>query len=354
MFWILGAEKLFAALFIISGWSVFKVAEAQMQHSTWHGFTAYDLIFPLFIFLSGVSLGIAAKPLSSYPAEKASQIVKAGVKRLLLLIFLGVIYNHGWGEGIPASIENVRFASVLGRIGIAWFVAAMLVWYVSERAQWLTAVVILVGYWLLLSVVTIDGLGGGNFSADGALNVWIDQHFLPGATYRNLAVDPEGLLSNLTSIVNALCGVFAGRFMIKHKEMPWYIVINFVVVGISLVILAYAWDIYFPINKTLWTSSFVLLTVGYSLLLLTLFYGVIDWLKINKWAKVFAVIGTNSIVAYLGTSLINWRYTSSSLFGGIIDALPAAWHDMILFSGMLLLQWLVLYWLSCRRIFIKV
>jgi predicted acyltransferase len=135
MFWILGAEQLFAVLFIITGLSIFDAAAAQMLHSQWHGFTAYDLIFPLFIFLSGVSLGIAAKPFSELGDNKRKQLLRHGIKRLLLLLLLGIIYNHGWGSGIPISADNIRYVSVLGRIGLSWFVAALLVWYISERMQ---------------------------------------------------------------------------------------------------------------------------------------------------------------------------------------------------------------------------
>ncbi|GLX77847.1 DUF5009 domain-containing protein [Thalassotalea insulae] len=354
MFWILGGEKLFAALFMISGWSFFQVAAEQMEHSSWHGFTAYDLIFPLFIFLSGVSLGIGAKPLTSYPADKAQSIVRHGYKRLFLLIFFGVLYNHGWGTGIPMALDEIRYASVLGRIGISWFVAAMLVWYVSVRNQWLVAIVILITYWLLLQFVTLDGLGGGNFSAEGALNVWFDQHLLPGITYRQLPMDPEGLLSNLPSIVNALAGVFTGRFIIKHRTNGGFLISRLCLIAIGLLLLGYAWDLIFPINKSLWTSSFVLVTVGYSMLLLTLFYFLIDVLGSHLWAKCLAVIGMNSIIIYLASSLVNWQYSSQSLFGGLISVLPAGWQQLTLYGGMLLLQWLFLYWLYCRKIFIKV
>jgi predicted acyltransferase len=354
MFWILGAESLFAALFIVTGWPILAVLAQQMEHTIWHGFHAYDLIFPLFIFLSGVSLGIAAKPLSSYPTVKAKSILRHGIKRLVFLISLGILYNHGWGSGIPVSFDDIRYVSVLGRIGISWFVAAMLVWYVSEKTQWLVAGVILVGYWLLLSFVSLGGYGAGDFSAEGALNVWFDKKLLPGISYRNLSIDPEGLLSNVTSIVNALAGVFIGRYMMKNITSPKVLLTGLTLIGLLVLGLGYAWGIFFPINKTLWTSSFALVTIGYSILLLTLFYVLIDILDFTKWAKFFAVIGTNSIIVYLGTSIIDWKYTSQSIFGGFINIVPVGWQDFILFGGMVFLQWLVLYWLYQRNIFIKV
>ncbi len=354
MFWILGAEHLFSALFIISGLSIFNVAAAQMLHSQWHGFTAYDLIFPLFIFLSGVSLGIAAKPFSQLSAKQKQQTLTHGIKRLVLLLLLGIVYNHGWGGGIPMSVDNIRFVSVLGRIGFSWFIAALLVWYLSERLQWLVAGAILVFYWILLQYVTIGGFGGGDFSANGALNVWFDQTLLPGATYRDLAIDPEGILSNIPSVVNALLGVFVGRYLSKHLANSRKILIGLISAALLLLLIGYSWGMVFPINKTLWTSSFVLVTSGYSILLLSVFYLIVDVLKFNGLAKFFAVIGTNSIIVYLGTSLINWQYSAKSLFGGLIYVSPAAWQNLITIVAMLSLQWLILYGLYCKKIFIKI
>jgi len=354
MFWIIGAEGVFAALFVITGWSVFATFAEQMKHTQWHGFTAYDLIFPLFIFLSGVSLGIAAKPLKSLPKDKAQQTLRHGVKRLLLLLVFGILYNHGWGTGVPVNPDDIRYVSVLGRIGISWFGAALLVWYVSERTQWITAIGVLVGYWLLLEFVTLGGFGGGDYSADGALNAWFDKHFLPGISYQNLTIDPEGILSNIPSVVNALIGVFVGRMMMKYKEQQQVVTRNLFVIGAGLLILGYAFDYIMPINKTLWTSSFVLVTTGYSSLLLAVFYWLIDVVGFKRWAVFFAVIGTNSIIVYLGSSLIDWKYISHSVAGGAIKALPNGWNELLLITVMVLLQWLVLHWLYRRKIFVKV
>lgn len=354
MFWIIGAEGVFAALFLITGWSIFDTFAIQMKHTLWHGFTAYDLIFPLFIFLSGISLGLAAKPLKSLPTDKAKATLHHGIKRLLLLLALGVLYNHGWGTGIPVNPDEVRYVSVLGRIGLSWFFAALLVWYVSEKGQWLFAIGILVGYWLLLEFVNLGGFGGGDYSANGAINAWFDQQLLPGISYQNLAIDPEGILSNIPSIVNALIGVFIGRMMKQYSNTPMKLLTKLIISGAALLTLGYIADFVMPINKTLWTSSFVLVTCGYSTLLLALFYYLIDVLDFTKWAQFFAVIGTNSIIVYLGSSIIDWEYISLSIAGGIVTTLPSGWNELTLLSTMVILQWLVLNWLYRRKIFIKV
>jgi len=353
MFWILGAEGIFAALFTLTGWRIWHILAGQMEHSAWHGITAYDCIFPLFIFLSGVSLGLAAKSITDYPKAVQKQKYRHAIKRLLLLLFLGVVYNHGWGTGAPFSLDEVRYASVLGRIGIAWFVAAMLVWHTSIRTQAIIVVATLLAYWLLLTFVTIDGYGG-NYTATGAVNVWFDQHFLPGVTYQNKPLDPEGLLSNISSIMNALIGVFAGRAMKQLATQPKKLLSYLISAGIAMLAIGFAWSNVFPLNKNLWTSSFVLVTCGYSALLLALFYFLIDVLKWQRWATFFAVIGMNSIVIYLSTSLMTWYYTTKSIFGGFIAAAPLVWQTLLIVCAGLLIKWLVLLWLYKRKIFIKV
>ena len=354
MIWILGAEGLFAALFLLTGWSVFSVLAEQMLHSQWHGITAYDIIFPLFIFLSGISLGLSAKPLAHYPQSQQFQLQLKATKRLVLLCLLGIVYNHGWGTGIPAAMDEIRYVSVLGRIAIAGFVASLCIWYLSEKSQWLVAVAILLGYWLLLRFVTIGDYGGGDYSSTGALNAWFDLHLLPGVRYQNLAIDPEGLLSNIPSIVNALVGVFVGRYLKKHSAKPLFLLTRLTLFAIILLAAGYTWHSFFPINKTLWSSSFVLVTLGYSVMALTLFYGLIDVLKWQNFARFFAVIGVNSIVVYLATSLIDWRYTTNSLFAGLLSNFSVAMQQFCLLVLMIFVQWLVLYWLYKRNIFIKV
>ena len=263
-------------------------------------------------------------------------------------------YNHGWGTGIPLQLEEVRFASVLGRIGVAWFIAAMLCWYVSERIQWLIAGGILLGYWVLLTYIDISGFGGGDYSASGAINAWFDAKLLPGVSYQGLAIDPEGVLSNVTSIVNALAGVFAGRLMMNNAEQPLKLMLTLLISAVICLIAGEAWHLIFPINKTLWTSSFVLVSVGYSRLLLVIFYYLFDVLKLTQLAKFFAVIGCNSIIIYLASSIVNWQYINNSLFGGFFVFFDNGWSTLISIVTTVFLQWLLLCWLYQRKIFIKV
>ncbi|MFC3137758.1 transmembrane glucosamine N-acetyltransferase NagX [Shewanella submarina] len=353
MFWILGGEKLFAALFALTAWSGWMAADAQMKHTQWHGFTFYDLIFPLFIFLSGVALGLSPKRLDHLPMSQRMPKYRHAVKRLLLLLAFGVLYNHGWGTGIPADPESVRYASVLGRIAFAWFFAAIIVWHTSLRTQIIIALGILLGYAAMHLWLPLPGVPAGSLGADVSINAWVDQHLLPGISYQNRPVDPEGILSTLPAIVNALAGVFTGHLIVSPRS-GWQKAGIMAGAGALSLLLGWGTDIVLPVNKELWTSSFVLVTVGWSLLLLSLFYVLVDLLQFRRLAMPFVVIGCNAIIIYLASSLVNWDYVSLSVFGGIVSTVTPSWQPLLAVIAFLAVQWALLVWMYRRNIFIKV
>lgn len=355
MFWILGGEALFVGLLTWTGWQGWKIADAQMHHSQWHGFTFYDLIFPLFIFLSGVALGLSPKRLDQLPLATRLPVYRHAFKRLALLLFFGVLYNHGWGAGVPAALDEIRYASVLGRIAFAWFFAAMLVWHTSLKTQISVAMGLLFGYAFIQLFVSVPGGSAGDLSMVGSINAYVDSLLLPGISYQGRATDPEGILSTIPAVINALTGVFTGRFIVKqHPKGEWVKVGILLLVGI--VILGFGWlsNEIIPVNKDLWTSSFVLVTTGWSLIFLGLFYALIDVLRLHRLAVPFVVIGSNAIIIYLASSLVKWQYVSDSLFGGLIDVIPASMQMLTATIGLLFVQWLLLYWMYKRSIFIKV
>ena len=355
MFWILGGEALFAALLVWTGWQGWRVADAQMHHSQWHGFTFYDLIFPLFIFLSGVALGLSPKRIDKLAWPERLPLYRHAIKRLFLLVVFGVLYNHGWGAGVPMAGDEIRYASVLGRIAFAWFFAALLVWHTSLRTQILLSFGILFGYGALQLWLPVPGGVAGDLSMSGSINAYVDSHFLPGITYQGRATDPEGILSTFPAIVNALAGVFTGHFIVKaHPKGEWFKVVTLLFAGVLCVCLGWLIDPYLPVNKDLWTSSFVLVTTGWSLILLAIFYALVDVIKLHRLSFVFIVIGCNAIIIYLASSLVKWEYLASSLFGGVIRAMPLDIQPLMSAIALLLVQWLLLYWMYKRGIFIKV
>ena len=355
MFWILGGQSIFAALFVLTGWQGWKAFEAHTVHSQWHGFTFYDLIFPLFIFLSGVAMGLSPKRIDHLPLAERKPFYHKAVKRLLLLSALGVLYNHGWGTGMPMAFDEIRYASVLGRIAIAWFIAAMLVWHTSLRTQAIVAVVILLGYWLWLTVLPVPGGHGSPLSPEGSWNAWVDQHLLPGITYQNRPLDPEGLLSNIPAAANAILGVFAGQLIAQGATQgQWRVAAQLFAAGLVSLALGWGWDSVFPVNKELWTSSFVLVTVGWSAILLAVFYSVVDILGQRKAAYPFVIIGANSIIIYLASSLVNWGYIANSVFGGVVRSVSEPWQPLFAVVALLTVQLLVLHWMYKRKIFVSV
>jgi len=355
MFWILGGQSIFAALFVLTDWTGWKVFEAHTLHSEWHGFTFYDLIFPLFIFLSGVAMGLAPKRIDHLPWSERKVFYRKAIKRLFLLCALGVMYNHGWGTGIPLALDEIRYASVLGRIAIAWFFCAMLVWHTSLRTQAFTAAGLLLGYWVLMSFIPVPGGSAGDLTASGSWNAWFDKYLLPGISYQNRAVDPEGVLSSIPAIVNAMIGVFAGQLIAKANKLgEWKVAGILFASGVLSVCLGWLWDLQFPVNKELWTSSFVLVTVGWSAILLAIFYALVDILNGQKLAYPFVIIGANSIIIYLASSLVNWEYISLSVFGGFIAAVSSNWQPLLAVVALLLVQMLVLHWMYKRKIFVSV
>ena len=354
MIWILGAEGIFAALFTLTGWDLWQILANQFKHSEWHGFTFYDLIFPLFIFLSGVTLGIAKKSLLGVSTNQRLRIYKKSVIRLLILCFFGILYNHGWGQGIPVEPEKIRYASVLMRIAVAWFFAALIIWHFKLVTQIVIAVVILVGYWVLQVYAPAPPGLSGDLVEGQSWNSWFDLHFLPGVSYQNMSPDPEGILSHIPAIVNALAGAFAGRIIsqstssTKNKLLLLFLASTFCLVS------GYLWGGALPLNKVLWTSSFTLVTIGWSGILLAFFYFLFDVLKWKKIGKFFAVVGANAILLYLLSSLFNWQYFVASLLGGISGEYSHSFGPLVAVIGLVAFQWLLAKWLYEKKIFMRV
>lgn len=351
MFFIMGGGPLFVALATLFPTPFFQAIAGQMEHVRWHGFAFEDMIFPLFLFIAGISFPFSlAKQRESKMTDAA--IYKKIIRRGLTLVLFGFIYN-----GLLAfDFEHQRYASVLGRIGLAWMFAALI--YVNTRTMtriWITAG-ILVGYWLLLAFVPApDGNGAGVFTMEGSLVGYVDRVLLPGRLHMKMH-DPEGLLSTVPAIATALLGIFTGEF-IKSKKgglTEAKKVVYLLAGGCVLLAVGLLWNLFFPINKNLWTSSFVCLVGGISMLLFALFYYVIDVRNCRKGTLFFAVIGTNSITIYMAQCFVDFRYTSDALFRGLVGWMPEAAAPFIGAAGYIAVCWGFLYFLYRQRIFLKV
>jgi predicted acyltransferase len=347
MFWLIGGELLPAALLSLTGWSFWQFGVQQFQHSDWHGFRFYDLIFPLFIFISGVTLGLQGKSLTNHAWSQRWPHYRRALTRLTLLIVLGTIYNHGWGTGIPAEPEQIRYASVLARIGIAWFATALLLWHLTPKRQ-LASLLLITG--LLLLIYSLVQLAWPLAAAD-SINAVIDQMLLPGRRHRDAPFDPEGLYSQFGAVANCLLAAVVGCYWRLQDNRRRRHVIALAAIGmIGLSLLLHP---LYPINKPLWTGSFVLMSTGLSMLLLLAFDG-LSTARAPRLSLPLHWLGNNAILAYLGTSLIAWSYSIRSVFGGWLAALPATAQPLLHTLLLLTLQLLVLRWLYQRQWFMRI
>ncbi|MES2775542.1 MAG: DUF5009 domain-containing protein [Bacteroidota bacterium] len=329
----------------------------QLHHTPWNGFTFYDMIFPLFIFIAGVSMPYSfGSQLEEDGVNKAvakKSIYHSLVKRTIILLILGMVVN---GLLQWKGYENTRFASVLGRIALACFFAAIIFLNCSLKKQIAWFAILLVGYWAVMMLVPVPGFGAGVLTPEGNLSAFIDQHLLPGKLHRKV-YDPEGLLSTIPAITSAMLGVFAGQFL-RRKTGAWSglkIGVTLVITGVVFILLGLLWNVYFPINKNLWTSSFVFYAGGWSILLFALFYVVMDVGGFKKWAAAFVWIGMNSILIYIAAhGLVNFESTSQFLFGGLIKKAPAVYQSAFLWIGVALIQLAALYFLYKKKWFLKV
>ena len=334
------------------------VISNQLHHTPWNGFTFYDMIFPLFIFISGVSMPFSYHKYfnETAPGEKAAakkKLYASLIKRTLTLILLGMVVN---GLLQWQGYEHTRVASVLGRIALATFFAAIIYLNSSVRTQIYFFAGILLVYCAMMLCIPVPGYGAGVLTPDGNLAAYIDQHFLPGKLHR-MTYDPEGLLSTLPAIASALLGVFAGQFL-KWESVsfsPSKKAFALAIAGIVLLLTGIAWDTFFPINKNMWTSSFVLFTGGWSVLLFALFYYIIDVSGYKKWTLPFVWIGTNSILIYMAAhGIVNFESSSRFLFGGIINQVDTDWQSALLWIGVLMIQLKILQVLYNKKWFLKI
>ncbi|MDD5676048.1 MAG: DUF5009 domain-containing protein [Chitinivibrionales bacterium] len=353
MFWIMGGGEIFAPLAALTGWPFLKWLVGQLEHAPWHGFHLEDLIFPLFLFIAGISFPFSMAKRFAGRENKAA-LYKHVIRRGLLLALLGIIY---W-NGINFDFAHLRYPSVLGRIGLAWMFAALIFMNTGLRGRLIWFWGILIAYWLLLLNFPAHDLGANDpFSMQGSLTGYIDRLLLPGTfcCYYNFG-DSEGLLSTVPAICTALLGMLTGQFIMSPilSNKPLRKVICLGLAALCLMALGRLWNIVFPINKYLWSSSFVCFAGGISLLLFALFYLVIDVWHFKKWTLFFRVIGANSITIYLAAKVISFNYAANFLFGGIIKLFPAAYADLLNATGAFCAAWLFLFFLYKNKIFLKI
>lgn len=349
MFWIMGADELLHKIAEQSQSPFWQGLAHQFKHVKWDGFRIYDLIFPLFLFLAGVSTPFSIGRSLEQGKSKA-ELVKKVVQRGLTLVILGIIYNEGL-ELKP--IAEIRFSSVLGRIGIAYMLANIIYLYTKERAQIIWFASLLIGYWLILKFTSAPGFPMGDLSEPGNFASYVDRSILPGRLSRGIH-DTVGFFNNIPAISTALAGILTGIFLKKQQFNGLEKVKWMVYAGIASLIIAQIWNLDFPINKNMWSSSFVMQTTGLSLLLLALFYYIMDVKGYQKWAFFFQVIGMNSILIYLSGHFIDWDYTNNALFTWLFQIFGESYSVCLSVVCVILIKWVLLRFLYDKKVFLRV
>ena len=383
MFWILGADMAVIALARWIDIAPLRVAAHQVDHAAWAGFRFYDLIFPMFIFITGVSLVFSLE--KSLARDGRRVAVKHILIRTAVLFLLGILYNGGLSQPWP----EVRLVGVLQRIALAYGAAALLVVYCSGRTRAVTTAVLLLGYWALLALVPIrdialdrEAMAGrlgserpaaaevralydattttvsGRYEPGLNLPHHVDYLMLPGRKY-DVYWDPEGIVSTLPAVATCLLGVMAGTWLRRRDRGEREKLRALALAGVACLALGWLWHLQFPVVKKLWTSSYVLVAGGWSLLFLAAFGWVVDHRGWRAWCAPFVWIGMNPITLYLATSLVSFGRIAGFLVGGSValglDAtLGAGAGGFVHAFVVLLLLLAVARFLHRRGIYLKV
>lgn len=356
MFWIIGGKQVLVAISALTSVRWFDWMLARMEHPEWHGFEPWDLIFPLFLFIAGV-----ATPLSIQHRRRRGdsdrKIYGHILLRGVLLVVLGVVHN-----GLPTDWttmtgwQNHRYPSVLGRIGLAYLFAALIVMRTDLRGRLLWIVGLLIGYWAALRFIPVPGFGAGDFTAGHTLTDYLDRLLVPGALYQGDR-DPEGLGGVVPAIATALLGAITGQMLMRSDRSGFQKTFRMFIGGLVCLGLGWAWDqesvLRFPINKNLWSSSFVLYCAGWSLELLVLFYLVIDVWKWRWGSTFFIVIGANSIFIYMAPQFIDFYFTASQILAGPLSLVPH-FSGLILVLSVFSIKWSLLYLMHRKKIFLRI
>lgn len=350
MIWIMGAEEIWHALYKATGSPFLGTISEQFTHPEWNGFHVYDLIFPLFLFLAGVATPYSiGRELERGKSRK--QLLFRVMKRAFILVLLGLLVNNGLKVLRP--VHDIRFASVLGRIGIAYMFANIIYLYSKRNAQIIWFWVFIIGYWLLLKFTSAPGFAAGDLTMQGNFASYMDRLILPGKLYLGIH-DPEGLFSTIPAISTGLLGIMAGNLLKTGEQTQKQKALYLAVAGAVFLVIAQIWNLDFPINKNLWTSSFVMHVGGLSLLLLSVFYYIIDVLGYKSWAFFFKVIGMNSILIYISGKFIDWEYATHGFFGWLGQLVGDPFNAVVLSICYVLIKWAFLYFLYQKKAFLKV
>ena len=330
-----------------------------LQHASWHGWTPTDLVFPFFLFIVGVAITLAFGRRVESGGSTRDLYLKI-IKRTLIIFAIGLFLNAFPHFGL----SDLRIPGVLQRIAVCYFFASIIFLNTRVRTQVAITIGLLLFYWLLVKFVPAPGFAAGDLTKEGSLPSYVDRVVFGKHVWAQAKVyDPEGLLSTIPALATTLIGVLTGHWLRTEKSRMEKVAGMFVV-GAVCIALGWAWNSFFPINKALWTSSYVLFTGGLALQFLALCYWLIDIKGYRRWAKPFEVFGLNAIALYVGAGLMadlfgTIRVGGVTLGSWIYTHLFASWaapvNASLAFAICFVLVWLALMWILYRRkIFLRI
>jgi len=325
-----------------------------LEHAEWNGWTPTDLVFPFFLFIVGVSITLAFARRVEEGSVKRDLYFKV-IKRSAIIFGLGLFLN-----GFPYfHLSTIRIAGVLQRIALCYLIASLIFLTTKARTQLLIAVVLLIAYCLVMTKLAAPGYAPGDLSKEGSIASFVDRVILRQHIWKQGRVyDPEGLLSTIPAVATTLFGILTGHWL-RSERSRFEKVVGMFVAGAVCVVLGWAWNSFFPINKALWTSSYVLFTAGLALQFLALCYWVIDIKGYRRWAWPFEVFGVNALALFVGSALMVKLMALFKVQGWIFRNLFLSWatpiNASLAYAIGFILVWLLLMWLLYRkRVFIKV
>jgi len=350
-----------AAMILVNNPGSWSYVYPPLEHAAWNGWTPTDLIFPFFLFIVGVSLVVAFTRREAAGATGRSLARKALV-RGALIVLVGLLLN-----GFPRyDLASIRIPGVLQRIGVVYAVTAFIFLGFGPAARRRIAVLLLIGYWALLTFVPVPGGVAGDLSRAGNLGAWLDRLLLGGHLWTP-DFDPEGILSTLPAVATCLLGTVAGERLLADRPAADRTV-GLLLTGAWLIVAGLVWNTWFPINKGLWTSSYVLFTGGIAFQALAACYWLVDVRGKSAWARPFEVFGTNALFAFVLSGLLArllelWALPGPAgttidvtewLFVRVLSPLAGPWNGSLLFAlGSVAVMFVLTAFLYRRRWFIR-
>lgn len=337
-----------------------------LEHAEWNGWTPTDLIFPFFLFIVGISITFAFARRIEQGGSQHDLILKI-IKRTLIIFGIGLFM-----AAFPYfRLTTLRIPGVLQRIAVCYFFASIITLKTKEKAQIAIIAFLLLGYWAAMMLIPVPGFGAGDLGKEGNLGAYLDRLILTQAHMwkQSKVFDPEGILSTFPAVATTLIGVLTGKWLKTTKSGPMDRVRKMLFGGIIGVAVGLIWGRFFPINKALWTSSYVVFCAGAALILLALCYWVIEIKGYKKWSVPFVIFGLNAITVFFLSGMFVklmslWKITRMNgkpgtlqsyiyehLFAGWLSQINASLAYAIFFNlVMFFLMWL----LYRKKIFIKV